>query len=181
MLKAPSGALVPMDEDQPDDVRLIDVSTPKHPNTFARVSECDFDRLNKYKWTATKPKNVIYAIRPVVKNGKKTTARMHIEIMGQIDIDHIDGDGLNNCRSNLRKCTNSENQQNRKRGYGSSKYKGVSWHKHMRLWRATIVVSGKQKTLGYFKDEIHAAIAYDLAAPIYFGEFASTNGVLGNG
>lgn len=157
------------------EMRLIDVSTKKFPGAMAMVDARDHERLSQHKWTATQPQNVIYATRPILKNGKKTTVRMHCEILGVVGIDHKDGDGLNNCRSNLRPCTNTQNQHNRKRVHGSSKFKGVSWHKGERKWRANIVVDKKQISLGYFADEVTAAHAYDAAAEIHFGEFASPN------
>jgi HNH endonuclease len=88
-------------------------------------------------------------------------------------IDHIDGDTMNNRRSNLRIATPTQNQQNRQYGYGYSDYKGVNLN--MGLWRAKITVNKKQVHLGYFATEEAAALAYDEAALNYFGEFAKTN------
>lgn len=158
-------------------MKTIDVSTKKFPNTVAMVDDEDYESLARFKWSASKPHNVIYAIRPELINGVKTTVRMHRQIMqSKYDIDHKDSNGLNNNqRSNLRPCTNTENQHNRILVYGSSKFKGVSWHKHMKLWRATIVIDKKQKTLGYFHSELEAAFAYDAAAIKHFKEFARPN------
>ena len=160
-------------------MKAIDVSTRKFKNTFALVDDEDFDSLSRHKWSASKPQNVIYAIRSVIHGGKRTTVRMHSEILSGTGkaIDHIDGNGLNNTKANLRFCSNSQNLMNIKAGRGTSKLKGVSWHKRSGMWRATIVVNKRQISLGYFHCEQEAGRAYDDAAVFYFGEFASVNGV----
>lgn len=103
---------------------------------------------------------------------------MHREILGlkkgEIG-DHKDGDGLNNQRSNLRKCTHSENLRNAKkrRGSHSSHYKGVTRCRNK--WRAVIKVDQKKYSLGNFTTEKEAALAYNVAATKYFGCFAYLN------
>lgn len=163
----------------PEPARTINVSTRRHPEAFAVIDACDYDRLAQFKWTATaksgKRRSVIYAVRRVTEAGRSFIVRMHCEVMGEKHIDHIDGAGLNNQRSNLRVCTNAQNQQNRKVGFGASRFKGVSWHKASSKWRATIVVERKQKALGYFRAEEDAARAYDAAASVIFGAFSALN------
>jgi len=109
-------------------------------------------------------------------NGKNTA--MHRFIMKPPDdlvVDHIDGNGLNNTRANLRICTYQQNIFNRK-GWGKdSKYKGVSWDKRSKKWRAKIRYNSKDKHLGVFEDEIEAAKEYDKEAAKLFGEFAYLN------
>jgi hypothetical protein len=91
-------------------------------------------------------------------------------------VDHIDHNGLNNRRSNLRLCTAQQNARNhRPQLRGSSKYKGVSWRQDGKVFRALIWHNGKSINLGRFKNEIDAAKAYDKAAKKYFGEFAYLN------
>jgi len=97
-----------------------------------------------------------------------------------MDVDHIDHDGLNNQKSNLRNCTRSENAQNQ-RHYASSDYQGTSWHKRSRKFRSQIGVKGNRIHLGFFNSEIDAAKAYDKAALKYYGEYAKTNFNLGGG
>ena len=103
---------------------------------------------------------------------------MHREIMhapkGMV-VDHIDGNSLNNRRSNLRLCTVSQNHQNRRRTYGSSKYKGAWWDKRRNKWVAAITFKGKYIYLGFFDNEIDAGKAYDRKAAELFGEFAYLN------
>lgn len=159
-------------------VKLIDVSTPSFPNTFAQVDDADYEVLSRFKWTANKPHNVIYVSRGVVINGRQTTIKMHHEILGNTQVDHVDGNGLNNQRTNLRPCTHMQNARNIRKTRGRSRFKGVSWHKGTRLWRATIVIEKKQRALGYFDCEGCAAIAYDNAAKASFGEFACPNSYL---
>lgn len=158
-------------------MKLIDCGTRKFPGAKAMVDDEYFERLSAYRWMATRPQKIVYAVRSTTVNGKKTMIRMHREILGADigQIDHVDGNGLNNTRANLRECTNAQNQHNRKRTRGASRYKGVSWHKGTGKWRATIVLERKQKSLGYFDRELDAANAYNVAALKNFGEFASIN------
>jgi hypothetical protein len=106
---------------------------------------------------------------------------MHREILrppGHLVVDHINHNGLDNRKANLRHATRAQNNFNRLiiiREDSSSKYKGVSWRKRKKKWRARICINGERKHIGYFKDEIHAAKAYDKAAKKYHGEFASLN------
>lgn len=153
---------------------------------YAVVDDEDYEELNQYKWYAwrDRTKDVWYARRSVhlsrqiSKNGKhsSTAVRMHGQIMGSQHVDHINHDGLDNRRSNLRIASIRQNAQNsRKRRGASSSYKGVYWDKQLKHFRARIVVDGRSVHLGLFKDEVDAAHAYDTAAVKYFGEFASPN------
>jgi hypothetical protein len=93
-------------------------------------------------------------------------------------VDHVDGNGINNTRQNLRKATNSQNLINRKNLSNTSGYKGVSYdrgHYRNKPWRAQIKINYKSKTLGYFSTPEEAADAYKVASINYFGEFARTN------
>jgi ribosomal protein L19E len=107
---------------------------------------------------------------------------MHRLIMGVTDpkniIDHKDCDGLNNQKSNLRRCTQGQNQANRpKRSYSIGKYKGIALAPTKRKvrWRAQIKNIGKVLGLGYFDTQEEAAMAYDKAALEIHGEFANLN------
>ncbi len=100
---------------------------PLTQGLVAIVDDADYEYLSQFKWCARKAGNTYYAVR----QENKRFICMHIQIIGRrpgLEIDHIDGNGLNNRRSNLRFVTLRQNQQNRLyRRY--SKYHGVSWDK----------------------------------------------------
>jgi hypothetical protein len=108
---------------------------------------------------------------------------MHREVINppaHLDVDHINHNGLDNRKANLRPVTQAQNCLNRpykiyKKKISSSKYKGVTWHKRMKKWTAQICYQGKHKSLGYFDDETDAAKAYDDAAKKHHKEFAVLN------
>lgn len=150
----------------------------------ALVDDSDFEWLNQWKWYAYKAGNSFYAKRvEYYFDGnirKRKMIKMHRLILGlkdpKIFVDHRDHDGLNNQRANIRPCNNSENQRNRQSAKGSSSnYLGVYWYKKYSNWNVKIHINGKQKTLGYFKTEIEAAMAYNEAAKIHHKEFANLN------
>lgn len=89
------------------------------------------------------------------------------------EIDHIDGDKLNNRPCNLREVTHGQNQQNaRAPKTNTSGFKGVSWHKRIGKWGVNIGVGGRRIACGYFDDVHSAAAAYAAAARIHHGDFA---------
>ncbi len=147
----------------------------------ALVDDEDFEYLNQFKWYAYKSRNTFYAGRKLrLGVNKRAIIIMHREILGlkdsEIKGDHIDHNGLNNQRYNLRIATNAENCKNQKPREGcSSKYKGVSWHKRDKIWSVGIRINERRKHIGYFEDEIEAAKAYDKMAKLHFGEFACLN------
>ena len=91
-------------------------------------------------------------------------------------VDHINGNGLDCRRSNLRLVDGSQNSANRP-GWrnSSSKYKGVTFNTYLNKWQAKISPHGKTKHLGYYADEVDAAKAYDSAAISVFGEYVKIN------
>lgn len=142
----------------------------------ALVDDEDFEYLNQFKWYAAKDHNTFYAARNGYKDHKQFKIMMHWDIMGSKMIDHMDRDGLNCQRLNMRKCNHSQNRINSiKQSNTSSKYKGVSWDKHAKMWNVRICIDKKRKNLGYFKDETKAAICYDVAAEKYYKEFSVFN------
>lgn len=167
-------------------MKLIPLSTTNKNNKnygkyFAMVDDEDFDTLSKFKWTLN---TVIigncvklYAKRNELIEGRQRMLKMHRLIMGCTKgdgkmIDHKDGNGLNNTRDNLRFCTPSQNQQNRKtrKSHG---YLGI--YKRGSNWCSKICINRKQMHLGSFLDKKSAAIAYNDAAKKYHGEFARLN------
>lgn len=145
---------------------------------IALVDDADFALVNQYQWcvSVAHSGNVTYAIRALKRDGAKTTQLMHRLIAGPGLVDHIDRNGLNNQRANLRPATYAQNAGNRTGVSGtSSKFKGVCWIKQSQKWRASICVSGRTLYLGEYATEQEAALAYDSAAPVHFGEFARLN------
>jgi hypothetical protein len=97
-----------------------------------------------------------------------------------LQVDHINGNRLDNRRLNLRPATSSQNHANqRKRAGTTSTFKGVSWCRRTRRWVAQVMVDGRQQFIGRFDTEVEAARAYDARAEALFGEFAATNLTLG--
>jgi len=148
---------------------------PLTQGKFAIVDADDYDELSRYKWHVNKGGRTYYASSQ--KKGK--AIKMHRLIAGApkgLFVDHINHNGLDNRKRNLRLCTRLENIRNQlpRRG-GSSQYKGVCWRKREKKFVATICVDGKKLYLGYFDDEIEAAKAYDKKAKELFGQFAYLN------
>ena len=143
------------------------------------VDDVDYEWLKQWKWCAhVDRQGCVYAVRSVWVDGRNKMLRMHRLILGAKPgkmSDHINGDTLDNRRSNLRICTNQQNNRNRHARAGTSRYKGVHWYKRGSKWRASIHINGRFKHLGYFDDEQEAALAYDRAARELFGEFANPN------
>ena len=151
---------------------------PLTQGKFTLVDDEDFERASNYKWFRDRATYTSYATRNIGTRPNKSKQRMHRLIMqakkGQ-QIDHINGNGLDNRRCNLRFCTNSQNQMNARPMGGSSKYKGVSWNKKGNKWYSAIRFNYKQIHLGVFVSETLAAKAYDSKAKELFGEFAYLN------
>ena len=169
---------------------------------FAIVDPQDYPQLSKYKWRLcrTKGKNVLYAERSVrLPNGKYSRILMHRQIVENMlsapstqnsklktqnyhrylsdgyVIDHVNTSGLDNRRANIRPATVAQNAWNSKKRNPRSGYKGVWFAKDKGMWRASIICHGRRMHLGYFKDKIAAAKAYDAAAIKYHKEFARPN------
>ena len=142
---------------------------------FALVDDTDWELVSRFKWQANRGRttSAVYAMTTINKKG----VLMHRLILGiKASIDHIDGNGLNNQRANLRACTNQQNQANRTKQAGArSIHKGVSFFKGTKKWTASISVNARKVHLGYFSNEIDAARAYDRKAVELSGEFARLN------
>jgi hypothetical protein len=132
-------------------------------------------------WHVHEYKNGLrYAEHTEQVSGRTNTVRMHQFISGERYIDHIDCNGLNNQRSNLRKASRQQQNRNRRKFSTSagkptsSVYKGVSRRRNGK-WSSSIQIDGKSKYLGYFVEEVEAAKRYDIEASKIFGEFANLN------
>jgi hypothetical protein len=145
------------------------------PLTRGFVAEIDFEDFEKVrgvKWQAVSKSGKLYAR----DNKGKYLHHYLLSKKTGLEIDHKDGNGLNNRRDNLRHGTHHQNQLNMsKHRDGSSRFKGVFWFKRDKTWAAQICFCGKRKHLGYFSDEAAAAEAYNKAAREIHGEFAKVN------
>ena len=163
-------------------MKRIDISTKKYPNTFTLVDDADFEWLNQWKWYASKTHyGGFAAVRGATRINKR--AYMHRIIMNtpkDLQIDHKNHDTLDNRKQNLRICTGSQNQHNQNchKTRGISQYKGVTWSKKSKKWKAQIRLDSKQYNLGGFENETEAAKTYDNKAKELFGEFARCNKIL---
>jgi len=155
---------------------------PLTQGKFALVDDCDFERVNQFKWYAirmNKGKELFYARRHITVYGKDKMQYLHRFLLGitnsKIKVDHKDGNGLNNIRSNIRLATQSQNLQNRgSQNNSESKYKGVCFDNFTKSYRMQITINGKTIRSRH-KNEIDAAKEYDRMAKILHGEFANTN------
>lgn len=144
-----------------------------------KIDKSDYGYLKQFKWHLRNG----YANRNYRVNRKQIHVSMHREIMNApkgLFVDHINGDKLDNRRSNLRLCNNAQNQWNTYKPKGKSRYKGVIWqkkddHKNGGFWVGRIWVYGRAIFLGRFENEVDAALAYNKAALKYHGEFARIN------
>ena len=145
------------------------------------VDDEDYERANKYKWhtARSEPNGKPYVKTTKQANNKKKNIRLHRFIISAKDgeeVDHINGDTLDNRRCNLRICTHSQNMANTGAySTNTSGYKGVSFEKSTAKWRAGIMRGGKHYSLGLHTTPELAAIAYNKAAVQYYGEFAYQN------
>lgn len=142
---------------------------------FAIVDDEDFDLVNQYVWQghkagkAGKGGDYVYAV---------TRIRMHRLVTNcpkGMYVDHINGDTLDNRKSNLRICTNAENQQNTRSRGGSSRFKGVSYSQKKKRWKASFMWKGRVYYCGSFATEEDAARAIDKLRKEVCGEYATAN------
>ena len=143
-------------------------------NKYTLVDDEDYDNLNQFRWSLNSNN---YVSRYGYLNGKKTFITLHRYLMNPpkgMQVDHVNGDRLNNQTFNLRVCTQSQNCTNRKASkIPNSGYRGVE--KHGDRWRSRIKINQKHIHLGVFDTKEEAALAYNKAAMAYFGEYARLN------
>lgn len=155
---------------------------PLTKGKFAIVDDGDYEAIKRFKWRITGNGRKVYAVRSKrIGFLRRKNEYLHRVIMNAQDgeqIDHIDGNGLNCTRTNMRKATHSENLRNRGAPKdNTSGYKGVSFR--LGRWRAQIVVNDKQIYLGTFDTPEQAAKAYNEAAVKHHGKFAHINDLSG--
>lgn len=162
---------------------IVPLYGKKAAGRIALVDDEDYDLVMQHRWRVyekTGPgrrrTNGPYAWTAIRRSdGRRTFPYMHSLITGYLRTDHVNGDGLDNTRGNLRPATNSQNGANQRPVEGcTSRYKGVCWHQG-RSWLAQIKVDGHHRNLGYFADEDEAARAYDASALAAWGTYARLN------
>lgn len=164
-----------------DGIAYVDVSTKTFPDCVAKIDTEDLPLIldGNGRWHAWKGPGslTVYVVRR--HRGLRIGQNMHRIIFraaSEIDIDHVNRDGLDNRRLNLRPATQAENTHNRAGFRGSSsRYKGVHLASPGGKWRAAITYAGRTLHLGRLLIETEAAKAYDAAARRLYGEFAYTN------
>lgn len=153
---------------------------PLTQGKFVIVDDADYEKVRGLKWHASKMGKGFYVCRNVCIGGKQAKIRLHRVITNcppGLEVNHINGDGLDNRRENLQTCTPQQQQFafRRKKKGASSEYRGVSWHKPGKRWCANIRYNDKLIYLGLFDVEADAARTYDAKAIELFGEFACPN------
>jgi hypothetical protein len=184
-----------LDSDEEGEFCVVPLGGKAAGKFFAKIDVDDYEDIARFNWSGwysrKKPDRPLYAKRKLleVEGGDGNRFEMmHRQIMavkGNVDLDHKNGDGLDNRRRNIRVADVSQNAQNRKKGPNrTSRYKGVSWRKESNKWRVKLGLRGNEICLGNFErevidgvdtGEIKAARAYDNAAITYFGSFARLN------
>ena len=160
-------------------MKLINISTKKHPNTFVKVDDEDYEYVNQWKWHLS-GRYVTRTIVTKIKNGYDfKNVAMHRVIMNVSDnkiLDHINRDRLDNRKCNLRICTHKENHRNKKYENTFSEYKGVyKSYSRKKPFRARIKLNGININLGNYKTAKEAAVVYNEIAKKEYGEFAYLN------
>jgi len=152
---------------------------------IALIDDEDFELVRRYRWYALYNKNTdsFYALANVPNQGRTLSwcdvIRMHsliIETPQGLKTDHKNHNTLDNRRENLRICNDSQSAYNRKmRSDNLTGYKGVTFEKHKKLFRAIISVNGQRISLGRYKTAEQASVAYENAAKALHGEFYYRN------
>lgn len=155
-----------------NDYALLDISTPTHQNTFSKIDIDDIEKVigarnkqGKFKWIAHDSSYGKFGLYALSTNRKERLHRTIIDAKPMMVVDHINGDTLDNRKSNLRVITRAENNKNmRKHTNNTSGYSGVTFKDG--LWVAIIQLNHKRFYLGGYDTKEGANIAYKAAAKV---------------
>lgn len=156
---------------------------PLTPYGYTMIDPLDFGMVAHWSWRLKVKKGGRYAVHRVKREGSRPgrVISLHRHLLGLVDplvqVDHINGDGLDNRRCNIRVVTNQQNSWNMRPKNPASGFKGVDYHRGR--WRSRIRLAVGRIELGHYRTAEDAARAYDEAALKHFGEFALTNEMLG--
>lgn len=157
---------------------MTTIEIPLTRGYVALIDQADAKLVAGPKWRTSVHAHTLYAVREtwgVNGPNTRTSQYMHALITGWAVTDHINGNGLDNRRENLREVTTAENQWNRVKTRGSSRYMGVHWHSRTSQWRAVIRVNNRIHHGGYHHTQEAAALAYDEMARRLRGPLARVN------
>ena len=162
--------------DEVDGVLYIDVSTPKHPDAVMLVDKDDWvSYTSEYTFRVMCSEH--RGIRYCVSYPKGKSMFFHRFILpDSTQVDHVNHNGMDNRRSNIRSCTHAQNMMNRGlQANNKSGVTGVLWDKLTKKWRATIKIRGKNKYLGQFAEKSDAIACRKQAEENLFGEYSYNN------
>lgn len=170
---------------QDENTTKILLESSKFGNKECIIDTEDYDKIKKFRWYILHniKGHSFYAITNIYKNKKRLGLLLHRVIMSppkEVLIDHVNHNGLDNRKNNLRLCTHQENSRNCKK-YKSNKniFKGVRQRNELKKWQARLKFNDKTIHLGSFDDPIQAAKAYNEKAKELFGEFSCLNEIPG--
>jgi hypothetical protein len=158
-------------------MKKIKIVSKTHGTFFASVDDIDYEKLIELKWHIDKKRKTFYAATDRAdRTVKRHTDYMHRIILNTplgMQVDHKDGNGLNNQRANIRNVTHAQNQRNKgKCRNNTSGYKGVSWSKSNKKWQAQIKFNAKYIHIGHFSTKLAAYEAYCAKCVELHGNFA---------
>lgn len=163
----------------------LTIKSKKHGEIKFLIDDEDYDKIKMYTWTLNYQVSVgnFYIVAAKMKKRKMYYYRLHRLIMdcpNNLSVDHINHNTLDNRKCNLRICTQSENSRNTRKQTRNktSIYKGVYFDKKLNKFRVQIMLYYKHIHIGLFDTQDKAAIAYNMAALKYFGEFAKLNNIM---
>jgi hypothetical protein len=141
----------------------------------AIIDAADVPSLSAWNWCAKPMRHTVYAVRNEYAAGKLATVYLHRAIngaSGAFEVDHINGNGLDNRRANLRSVTAAQNRHNqRRRRDNTSGFRGVSFVKSANKWEAYISLGGKKSHLGFYHSAEDASKAYAVASAELHGQY----------